>query len=223
MAAKNRCKAGISLEVELTRKQELIAKELAKKETKITFLSGCAGTGKTWLAFYVALYLLNKGEFEKILYLRTPIETGRSLGALKGELNDKIKPYLEVCKDKLHEFMLPEKARQLIRQEKIEGDVINFIRGKTLKNTIVIFDEASNANLHEIETVLTRIQDCKVILCGDSRQSDIKQSCFDNVCEVFKDPESKSQGVRVFEFDKSDIMRDPIIGFLLDRLDGLHM
>lgn len=223
MAAKKRFNAGISLEVELTKKQEEIAKELMKRDIKISFLSGCAGTGKTWLAFYIALCLLNKGEFEKILYLRTPIETGKSLGALKGELNEKIKPYLQVCRDKLAEFLPTDKINQLIKEDKIEGDVINFIRGKTLENTIIIFDEASNADLHEIETVLTRIKDCKVFLCGDSRQSDIKNSCFDNVCEVFNDQESKKEGIRVFKFDKSDIMRDPIIGFILEKIDLLDM
>ena len=155
--------------------------------------------------------------------MRTPVETGRSLGALKGELNEKIKPYLQVCRDKLEEFLPTDKINQLIKEDLVEGDVINFIRGKTLENTIIIFDEASNANLHEIETVLTRIKNCKIFLCGDSRQSDIKNSCFDNVCEVFDNQESKKEGIRVFRFDRGDIMRDPIIGFVLDKMDLLHM
>lgn len=222
MPQKKRSKLGLSMEVELTEKQEDFAKKMMADDTKLVFLSGSCGTGKTFLAMYIALCLLNKGQYDKILYLRTPIETGKSLGALKGELTDKKRPYLEVCKEKLNELASPLEVTRLIKEDYIDADVINYIRGKSISDTIIIFDEASNATAHEIETVIGRMnKNTRIFMCGDSRQADIKNPQYDKICALFEDQESNDMGIYNFKFTKEDIMRDPVIGYVLDKLDTL--
>ena len=225
MLIKKRFKSGLSLDnnVRLTKKQEEFHKIMSDGRSKITFLSGPAGSSKTFLAFYTALDLLNKGKFEKILYLRTPIESAsRSLGALKGELKDKTQVYTQICDEKLHEMLHPDEVKILFEDRFVEGDVINFIRGKSISNTIIIFDEVQNANTSEIRTVLTRInKNSKAFLCGDSIQSDLKSNQYDYICSLFDDEDSKQNGINSLKFTNEDIMRDPVVGFVLDKMEGL--
>ena len=224
MPVKKRIKSGLTLNAELTPKQQEFFKIMSDPSVKVVFLSGAAGTSKTWLSFYTGLYLLDKGLYDKVLYLRNPIESSRrSLGALKGFLEDKIAVYIQVCKEKLMELLPPEQANMLISSGAVEGDVINFIRGRSLSDQVIILDEASNCDLQETETVIGRMNyNTKLFICGDSRQSDIKNDKYDKICERFSDEEANARGIYHLHFEREDIMRDPIIGFMLDRMDSLY-
>lgn len=225
MATKRAFKSGKVLlgHIQLTDKQQKYFEIMTRPDTKIVFLSGPAGTSKSFLSVYCALHLINREYHKKILYLRTAVESAqRSLGFLKGGQEEKSSVYLEILEDMLAEILTPQETDGLKKKNAIEADVINFLRGKSISDTIFIFDEAENAILQEIETVATRMnKNSRIFICGDSRQSDLKKSHYDQVCRLFETEDSEENGIYHLEFTREDIMRDPVIGFFLDKMDEL--
>jgi phosphate starvation-inducible PhoH-like protein len=222
MSSKKRFKTGLLLgHINLSEKQKEYLRIMLDPNTRVVFFSGPSGSTKTFLAFYGALSLWNEDQKLKLLYLRSAVESAsRSIGFLKGSTEDKISPYMEVLKEKLSEILNPQETQSLVDSGSVEGDIINFLRGRSISNTIMILDEAENATSHEIETVLTRMnKNTKIFVCGDSRQSDLRRNDYDNICAEFSDEESAARGIHHLEFTKEDIMRDPVIGFILDKLE----
>jgi phosphate starvation-inducible PhoH-like protein len=222
MSQKKRFKTGLLLgHINLSEKQKKYLKIMMDPNTRVVLFSGPSGSTKTFLAFYAALSLWNEDQKLKILYLRSAVESAsRSLGFLKGDYDSKVGPYMEVLSEKLSEILNPQETQSLIDQGAVEGDVINFLRGRSISNTVMILDEGENATSHEIETVLTRMnKNTKIFVCGDSRQSDLRKNDYDNICKEFDDEESAKRGIHHLEFTKEDIMRDPVIGFILDKLE----
>lgn len=222
MSTKKRFKTGLLLgHINLSEKQEKYLRIMLDPKTRVVFLSGPSGSTKTFLAFYASLCLWNENQKLKILYLRSVVESAsRSLGFLKGSAEDKISPYMEVLSEKLAEILNPQEIQSLLDNESVQGDAINFLRGRSISDTVMILDEGENATSHEIETVLTRMnKNTKIFVCGDSRQSDLRRNDYDNICKEFGDEESNKNGIYHLEFTKEDIMRDPVIGFILDRME----
>ena len=225
MAAKPRYKKGLLLgHIELTEKQAKFNKILTDKNTKVVLLKGPAGASKTFLSVYAALHLHNEDNRRDILYLRTVVESAeKSLGFLKGSLENKFDPYVAPLEDKVKEILNEQERDYLAKQGVLQGSPINFIRGQDWKNKTVILDEAQNASLKELTTTLTRMNhNTKLFICGDPFQSDIKNSGFSQLCNLFDDAESRKNGVYALEFDSSDIMRDEVISFILSRLEKIN-
>lgn len=225
MAAKPRYKKGLLLgHIELTEKQAEYDKILTDKNTKVVFLRGPAGCSKTFLSVYASLQLWNEDNKRKIMYIRTVVESAeRSLGFLKGSLESKLDPYLTPLEDKVNEILNGQEKEHLISRNCLEGSPINFVRGQDWKNKTVIFDEAQNASLKELTTAVTRLNyDTKLFICGDPFQSDIKNSGFSQMCNLFDDEESAKNGIYVLDFDSSDIMRDPVISFIIERIEKIN-
>lgn len=225
MAAKPRYKKGLLLgNIELTEKQAKFNKILTNKNTKVVFLRGPAGSSKTFLSVYAALALHNEDNRRDIMYLRTVVESAeKSLGFLKGSLENKFDPYVAPLEDKVKEILNEQERDFLIKQNALQGSPINFIRGQDWKNKTVIFDEAQNASLKELTTAVTRLNhNTKLFICGDPFQSDIKNSGFSQMCNLFGDRDSEKNGIYVLDFDASDIMRDEVIAFILNRLERIN-
>ena len=141
-------------------------------------LYGCAGTGKTFLASYFALQDLKHGHAKKIIIIRSAVTT-RDQGFLPGTLQEKMAlyeaPYREVfaelCNGRRDVYDL------LKKREYLEFMSTSFIRGITFDDAIIIVDEVQNLTDHEINSVLTRVgKNTRVILCGDTRQNDLKMT-----------------------------------------------
>ena len=106
----------------------------------------------------------------------------------------------------------------------IQAAPINFMRGATWRNKTVIVDEAQNMTVKELITIVTRIStNTTLFICGDTMQSDIKATGFEKFCKVFNDEESRSHGVYHLEFTKDDVMRDEIIGFLVEKIEKSNL
>lgn len=139
-------------------------------------LAGSAGTGKTFVAIYLALEaMLEKGPYEKIYLIRSIVPT-RDIGYLPGSLEEKQAPY-EIAYKHIVEQVLGNSAgyNRLVSSKQIEFMSTSFIRGMTLDNSIIIVDEMQNLNFHELDSVITRIgNNCRIILSGDYHQSDFK-------------------------------------------------
>jgi len=207
--------------VALTEKQLKLLKIIFDNDSKIIFISGPAGTSKTYVAIYGALQLYNMNNDRGITYVRTIAESGeKSLGALPGEMAEKINPYMMPMNEKLDELLIPGQASTVKEKEIIKGMPINYLRGASWRNEIVIADESQNFTFKELTTLMTRLgEGSKLIICGDPMQSDINgKSGFADMYSLFNDDESKEQGIHTFYFGSEDIKRSEILKYVIQKI-----
>jgi len=158
-----------------TEKQKTYINNLAKNN--IIFSLGPAGTGKTYLAVAVAVSKLMSGEVKKIILSRPAVEAGENLGFLPGDLKEKIDPYLIPLYDSLYELVGYEKMQKKIEDGTVEIAPLAFMRGRTLKDSYVILDEAQNATDTQIKMFLTRLgKNTTMVDNGDPSQIDLPGS-----------------------------------------------
>jgi phosphate starvation-inducible protein PhoH and related proteins len=144
-------------------------------DNQIVVVTGRAGSGKSLLCAQTALGFLQTKQCQKILVTRSAIEVGNSLGFLPGDLKEKFDPYLEAFQENL--FMCYDKTRimEFIREEKIVALPVQFVRGKTI-NDVLVVEEAQNLTKHEMLALLTRLgKTGKIIINGDLEQRDIRE------------------------------------------------
>lgn len=206
---------------ELTPKQDKFIKTMTDPKTRVVFISGPAGTSKSLISVYAALQLWNYNRDLSIFYLRSIVESAdRGLGFLKGDIDDKVEPYMAPLMDKLSELLNDGELKDLENSKSLEGGPINFLRGQSWRDKVVIVDEAQNLSERELTTVMTRVgRDTKLYVCGDPMQSDIRNSGFVKFFNLFNDQESQAQGIHCLKFTKDDIMRDPIVGYIVDKIE----
>ncbi len=209
--------------ISFTEKQKKFFKICSDENTKIIFVSGPAGSSKTFMSVYSSLLFLAKNSDLDLIYIRTIIESAdKGLGALPGDLNEKFNPYMIPLMEKLAEVLPKESTAKsdLIKEGRVEAMPINFLRGSSWRNKVVIMDEAQNASFKELTTLITRIgENCKLFICGDLMQSDINgKSGFGDMIKVFSDQESSENGIETFAFNCSDIQRSEILKFIIKKL-----
>jgi len=143
-------------------------------ENQIVVITGRAGCGKSLVSAQCALDFLFKKEYDKILITRAAVEVGHSLGFLPGSLNEKFDPYLEAFKENLVKCYDKVKIDSLINEEKVQALPVQFIRGKTIDDVLVV-EEAQNLSKAEMLAILTRLgKNGRIIINGDNEQKDIK-------------------------------------------------
>lgn len=207
----------------LSEKQKVFHEIATDDNTNIIFVSGPAGSTKTYMAVFSALRHLQKNEDLDLLYVRTAIESAdKGLGALPGTLEEKFNPYMAPLEDKLDE-MLPKTTPikdDLIRSGRVQAMPINFLRGASWINKIVVADESQNFTFKELVTLITRIGDgSKLFICGDTMQSDINgKSGFKDMINLFSDEESREKGIHCFRFNEQDIFRSEILKYIVKKL-----
>jgi phosphate starvation-inducible PhoH-like protein len=177
-------------------------------------LSGSAGSGKTFLALYLALQdVLDKNTpFDKVVIIRSVVPT-REIGFLPGDEEEKLDAYAGPYRGITSELFSDSEAWQkLINQNAVEFMSTSFIRGITISNAIVIVDEMQNLNFHELDSVITRLGECsKLIICGDYYQSDFeKQKDKDGVIHFLKIVQQMKYFEHV-EFSWEDIVRSGLV------------
>lgn len=202
----------------LTDKQKSFAQIAFDKNTKIIFINGPAGSSKTFLAVYCALHILNMNPRSELKYIRTIAESGeRALGSLPGTVDEKFNPFMMPLYDKLDELLPLSQSKYLETNGFIEALPINFLRGATWNDKIIIADESQNYSSKELITLLTRIgENTKMFICGDAMQSDIgNKSGFVKVYDLFNTKASEEKGIYCFQFDEEDIMRSEILKYIV--------
>jgi predicted ribonuclease YlaK len=144
-------------------------------ENQIVIITGRAGSGKSLVCAQAALDFLKKKQIDCIYNTRAAIEVGKSLGYLPGELNQKFDPYMEALIENISKCCVDKtEVSKLLEQEKIKAMPVQFIRGKTIDD-ILIVEEAQNLTKGEILAILTRLgKNEKIIINGDNEQTDIK-------------------------------------------------
>jgi phosphate starvation-inducible PhoH-like protein len=210
-------------ELQWTDNQKKFIELIQNKETKIVFCKGPAGTAKSLLSVYSALKALNEKKIGEIFYIRNPVESStHNLGFLKGDLHSKLDPYLQPLMDKLHELLPKSQVERLLKEERVKGLPVGFLRGLSINASYIICDEAQNLSIHDLLLITTRMgRFSKLILIGDIRQSDIKNSGFENVYNLFEDKKSKDKGIHTFKFGADDIMRNNVLAYIIEKFEEL--
>ena len=209
--------------VNFTKRQREFLDIAFDKKTKIMFVTGPSGSSKSFLSVYAALCLYSENNDLDIHYVRTIAESGeKSLGHLPGEINEKFNPFMVPLEDKLHELLDSSDIKKLFNDNVISASPVNYLRGATWHNKIVIIDESQNFCLKELITAITRIgQGTKIFVCGDLMQSDINgKSGFADIVNIFDGIDSKRNGIESFAFKKEDIMRSEILKFIVEKLEN---
>ena len=175
---------------------------------------GTAGTGKTFLAMYLALEeIMDKSTpYESLRIIRSAVPT-REVGFLPGTIDEKLDaftgPYRAATSDLFEDDRAYEK---LVHNKYIQFESTSYIRGVTFDNSIVLVDEMQNLNFHELDSVITRIGHCsKIIFCGDYKQSDFKQMNEKNGINTFLEILEQLKHFSVIEFTWEDIVRSGLV------------
>ena len=187
-------------------------------ENDIVFCSGPSGSGKSFVAAGIAASHLHRGEIEKIIVTRPLVCTGKDIGSLPGELDEKIAPYLLPMKENLRYFLGQSYYGLYDNDGAIEYKPLEVMRGATFHNTYMILDEAQNCTIDQIKMFITRMgKNSKVLINGDINQDDLRgRSGLDHCMHKLSD----IKGVAICRLTYDDIQRNGIIGRVLTALEN---
>ena len=192
-----------------SQKQKNYVKALNEKDIVIS--AGPAGTGKTFLAVAVALTMLLEKKIERIILSRPAVEAGERLGFLPGDMREKVDPYLRPLYDSLYDLLDYEKIQKKIEVGDIEIAPLAFMRGRTLKNSFAILDEAQNATDTQIKMFLTRIgENSKIVINGDPSQIDLPNKSTSGLLRS-KEILSHIKEISTIDFDHKDVVRHHLV------------
>ena len=185
------------------------------KENDIVMSLGPAGTGKSFLAVSVAITLLMEKKIDRVILSRPAVEAGEKLGFLPGDMKEKVDPYLRPLYDALYELFGADIIDKKIETGEIEIAPLAFMRGRTLKNSFAILDEAQNATETQIKMFLTRIgENSKLVVNGDPSQVDLINKSNSGLIKsknILKDLEE----IKIIEFDHNDVVRHPLVSKII--------
>lgn len=205
---------------DLTPKQKEFLKLAADKEVKMIFVSGPAGTSKTFLAVLHALAMINEKRVSDLIYIRSAVESSdHKLGFLPGETADKLAPYIQPLLEKMTEMLPKSDIDALVKDKRVEAVPLGFLRGLNWNAKVIIADESQNMTYKELFTLITRTGEfSKVFILGDPEQSDINgKSGFIKMVSGFDDEECRKNGIHVFRFTEDDIVRSGLVKFIIKR------
>jgi len=163
------------IKVKARNKEQKFALDLlARQDIPLATLTGLAGSGKTFLTMLAAISGLHEGQYEKIVLTRTLEPVGKDIGFLPGDVDDKLDPWIGSIIDNYKSHFKDLTYFELMRKKgQIEVAPLAFIRGRTFNDTFLIVDEAQNATIHELKTIITRVgENSKIVLLGDIGQID---------------------------------------------------
>ena len=185
------------------------------RKNDIIFALGPAGTGKSFLAVSVAITMLMEKKIGKVILSRPAVEAGEKLGFLPGDMKEKVDPYLRPLYDALYDLFGYEIINKKIENGEIEIAPLAFMRGRTLKNSFAILDEAQNATSTQIKMFLTRIgENSRLVVNGDPSQIDLinkSNSGLKKSVKILKD----IKGIQIIEFDHTDVVRHPLVSKII--------
>lgn len=196
--------------------QETYLELLSDEEKRIVFAIGPAGTGKSYLGVLRAIKALREGEVERIVIVRPAVGAeGENHGFLPGDLNQKLSPWLQPLIDIFEEYYSRESFQGMVNDGTIEFATLMYMRGRTFKNSIVIFDESQNSLPSQMKILLTRLgENTRAFITGDLQQTDHKRD--NGLLDFIKRMQShNSEMIGLVEFERKHIERDPIVSEVL--------
>lgn len=188
-------------------------------EKDIIFAVGPAGTGKTYLAVSKAIELFEKGEVQRLVFVRPAVEAGEKLGFLPGDLVEKVLPYLRPIYDALYEMIGFKEAQKLIQSDVIEILPLAFMRGRTLNEAFIILDEAQNTTILQMKMFLTRMGfGSKAVVTGDMTQVDLPKGIDSGLQHAIKILDNLKE-IGIHHFTSKEVVRHPLISRIVDCYD----
>lgn len=185
----------------------------------ITFAVGPAGTGKTYLAVSKAIELFEKGEVQRLIFVRPAVEAGEKLGFLPGDLVEKVLPYLRPIYDALYEMIGFKETQKLIQSDVIEILPLAFMRGRTLNEAFIILDEAQNTTMLQMKMFLTRMGfGSKAVITGDMTQVDLPHGTKSGLAHAIKLLANINE-IGIHLFTSREVVRHPLISKIIDCYD----
>lgn len=200
-----------------TETQRHVFKEYRENPEKHFFMTGSAGTGKTFIGMYLGLQdvLDPTTPYEKLVIVRSNVESGSPLGFLPGDAEEKMAqfehPYADICNEL---FEVSKSYENLKEIGKVIFSPTAFLRGRSLNDSVILVDEIQNMNFGELDTIITRVgYNSKIIFCGDYRQNDLlnkrnNQSGFYPFVDIIS---SLNNRFSIHEFGHEDIVRSGLV------------
>jgi len=192
------------------------------KNNEITVASGAAGVGKSYIAMKAAVDLLMdpNNSYEKIIIVRPAVEAEEKLGALPGNLEEKLDPYIFPSYYLLNKIIGKEAREKLKEAEIIEVFALAYMRGMNIDNSILIFEEAQNSTPNQMKLLLTRIGfNSKFFISGDLEQTDRykdkRQSGLYDAIQRF----GNITNIGVYDFRNAKNVRNPLISKILEKYE----
>ncbi len=191
--------------------QEKYIADLHDTTQRIVFATGPAGTGKTYLAVQKAVQSFMNGEVSRVVITRPAVTVDEDLGFLPGTLEKKMAPWVRPLMDVFEEYYSPKEITLMIEEGTIEISPLAYMRGRTFKDCVIVFDEAQNATVKQLKMCLTRIgEGTRMFVTGDLKQSDLRGE--NGLYQFFKKLEAcGSSTISLTNFSRDDIERDPIV------------
>jgi phosphate starvation-inducible PhoH-like protein len=181
------------------------------RSNDVVFAIGPAGTGKTYVAVAMAVAALNDHQVKRIVLSRPAVEAGEQLGFLPGDFYEKVDPYLQPLYDALGDMMPREQMAEYLEQDRVEVVPLAYMRGRTLKSSFVILDEAQNVTTSQMKMFLTRLgPKSQAIITGDITQTDLNnrdESGLIQVQHILKDIE----GIDFIYLEREDVVRHRLV------------
>lgn len=196
--------------------QEDYVDTLLDDSKHVVFAMGPAGCGKTLLATQYAIQALQAGDFTKIIITRPAVSVDEQHGFLPGTLVEKMAPWVLPIMDVFKEHYTPAQVEKMVLDEVIEIAPLAYMRGRTFKNSIILFDEAQNATPNQMKMVLTRIgEGARMIITGDLKQFDRGFEA-NGLKDFVERLEARgSDAIAVCNFEAGDVERHPVIEEIL--------
>ena len=191
----------------------------AYEKNDMVFAVGPAGTGKTYLSIALAVKALKEKAIKKIILSRPAVEAGEKLGFLPGDMKDKIDPYLQPLYDALEDMIPAVKLQDMMEKHIIQIAPLAFMRGSTLRDAVVILDEAQNTTSQQIRMFLTRMgMNTKMIITGDLTQIDLPREQRSGLKEALKILDGV-EGIGVVKLGQKDIVRHKLVTRIVNAYD----
>ena len=190
----------------------------AIREHTVTFCTGPAGTGKTYLAMAMAVSALQRHDVGRIVLTRPVVEAGENLGFLPGTLEEKVDPYVRPLYDALFDMMDAERAHELVERGVVEIAPLAYMRGRTLNDAFVILDEAQNTTPEQMKMFLTRLGfNSTFVITGDATQRDLpgKRGGLVDAQEIL----SGVDGIAFVELARADVVRHRLVGKIVEAYE----
>jgi phosphate starvation-inducible PhoH-like protein len=195
--------------------QEEYIANLHDATQRIVIATGPAGTGKTYLAVQKAVQEFMNGDATRIVITRPAVTVDEDLGFLPGDMIKKMAPWTRPLMDVFEEYYSPKEISAMLEEGTIEVCPLAYMRGRTFKNCVIIFDEGQNTTISQMKMALTRIgEGTRMFITGDLKQSDLRRE--NGLYDFFKKLEAcSSHAISLTSFTRDHIERDPIVTEIL--------